>query len=70
VSEIKLVNRDYQIFREIDRWRVVLGRHITALAGFTGQKACDRRLRKLRASHPHTTARIARLEAKLEPEQE
>ena len=47
VSEIRLVDRDRRIIREIDRWRVCLGRHIRELAGFEGQRACDRRLRKL-----------------------
>jgi len=47
VSEIRLVDRDYVIFREIDKWRVLLGRHLKILAGFDGQRACDRRLRKL-----------------------
>ena len=32
---------------EIDRWRVCQGRHIKELVGFGGQRACDRRLRKL-----------------------
>ena len=47
MSEIRIVERDSRIFREVERWRVVLGRHIAVLAGFEGQKACDRRLRKL-----------------------
>ena len=47
MGEIRIVERDRKIFREVERWRVVLGRHIGALAGFEGQKACDRRLRKL-----------------------
>ena len=47
MGEVRLVERDYQIFREIERWRVVLGRHIAELAGFTGQRACDQRLSKL-----------------------
>jgi len=47
VSEVVLVERDRKIIREIDRWRVCLGRHIKELAGFSGQRACDRRLRKL-----------------------
>ena len=47
VSEIVLLDRDRKIIREIDRWRVCLGRHIRELTGFTGQRACDRRLRKL-----------------------
>jgi hypothetical protein len=48
MNEIRLVERDYQIFREIDRWRVVLGRQLAELAGFTGLKACQRRLKKLK----------------------
>ena len=47
VSEIRLVDRDYRIIREVERWRVVLGRQIAELAGFTGLKACQRRLKKL-----------------------
>ena len=47
MSEVRIVERDYEVFRAVERWRVVLGRHIKALAGFEGQKACDRRLRKL-----------------------
>ena len=47
VSETRIVDRDLQIFREIDRWRVVLGRHIAELVGFTGIRACDQRLSKL-----------------------
>jgi len=41
------MERDREIIREIDRWRVVQGRHIRELVGFGGQRACDRRLRKL-----------------------
>lgn len=44
---MKLLDRDYQIMREIDRWRFCLSRHIKELAGFTGQRACDRRLKLL-----------------------
>ena len=47
MSGIRVVDRDYMILREIDRWRVVTGRHICGLVGFGGQRACDRRLRKL-----------------------
>ena len=47
MENIKLTNRDYQIIKEIERWRITLGRHIKELAGFTGQRACDRRLKKL-----------------------
>ena len=42
-----VLNRDREIIREIDRWRVCQGRHIRELVGFSGQRACDRRLRKL-----------------------
>ena len=47
MSGFRLVDRDYLILREIDRWRVVTGKHICNLTGFTGQRACDRRLHKL-----------------------
>jgi len=42
-----VLDRDRRIIREIDRWRVCQGRHIRELTGFRGQRACDRRLRKL-----------------------
>ena len=41
---MELVERDYKIFREIERWRFCLGRHIQFLAGFPSQRTCDRRL--------------------------
>ena len=41
------MDRDKKIIGELDRWRVVQGRHIKELVGFDGQRACDRRLRKL-----------------------
>lgn len=44
---IRLVERDYFILREIDRWRVITGKQICKIAGFSGQRACDRRLHKL-----------------------
>lgn len=47
MSGFRLVERDYLILKEIERWRVVTGKHICALAEFTGQRACDRRLHKL-----------------------
>ena len=47
MNQVVLVDRDRKIIKEIDRWRVCLGRHIRELAGFSGQRACDRRLRKL-----------------------
>ena len=47
MGEVRLVDRDYRIIREIERWRIVLGRQIAELVGFTGLRACDQRLRKL-----------------------
>ena len=47
MGDIRVVDRDLHIFRETERWRVVLGRHIAELAGFTGLRACDQRLSKL-----------------------
>lgn len=44
---IRLVERDYVIMREIERWRVCLSRHIKILASFLSQRSCDRRLQKL-----------------------
>jgi len=43
----RLMDRDYRIIQEIDRWQICTGRHIKYFAGFSGQRACDRRLRKL-----------------------
>ena len=43
----RFVERDYEILREIDRWRVITGKQIADITGFTGQRACDRRLQKL-----------------------
>ena len=44
---MELVERDYRVFREIERWRFCLGRHLVYLAGFSSQRTCDRRLRLL-----------------------
>ena len=44
---MRVMERDREIIRVIDRWRVVQGKHIKDLVGFDGQRACDRRLRKL-----------------------
>ena len=46
-SRLVVLERDRKIIREIDRWRVCQGRHIKELVGFSGQRACDRRLSKL-----------------------
>ncbi|MDE6021611.1 MAG: replication-relaxation family protein [Ruminococcus sp.] len=43
----RFVDRDYRILKEIDRWRVITGRQIASITGFSGQRACDRRLQKL-----------------------
>lgn len=43
----RFVDRDYTILREIDRWRVITGKQICKVTGFSGQRACDRRLKKL-----------------------
>ena len=45
---MRLVKRDYEILREIDRWRFCLSRHVKLIGGFGSQSACDRRLKLLR----------------------
>lgn len=45
--EIRLTERDIYIIKSIQKWRFLLSRQIRVLCGFTGQRACDRRLRKL-----------------------
>ena len=44
---MKLVDRDFRVFREVERWRYCLGRHIKVLGNFSTQRTCDRRLRVL-----------------------
>ena len=46
-DRFRLVDRDYKILKEIDRWRVITGKQICKITGFSGQRACDRRLKKL-----------------------
>ena len=46
-GEIRLMDRDKKIIKQIDRWRLLQGKHIKELVEFKGQRACDRRLRKL-----------------------
>ncbi len=46
-SRIILNNRDRDIIFEISRLKCVLGRQIKVIAGFSGKRACDRRLSKL-----------------------
>ena len=50
MSKIRVVDRDYKIIEEINRWRVSTGRAIAVMAGFSGLRACDRRLNKLEAA--------------------
>ena len=47
VNKVNLVERDYKIMSEIERWRFCLSRHIKFLGGFDGQRACDKRLKLL-----------------------
>ena len=47
VEQVRVTERDELILREVDRWRVCGSRHIRFLAGFSGQRATDRRLRIL-----------------------
>lgn len=47
MSEVRIVQRDYYILNEIHKWRVITSKHICRLCGFSGQRACDRRLKKL-----------------------
>lgn len=44
---IRLTDRDKKILWEIQRWRFLLARQIKILCGFSGQRACDRRVKKL-----------------------
>lgn len=47
MDNVRLVDRDYLILRTIDKWRVITGKHICCMCGFSGQRSCDRRLAKL-----------------------
>lgn len=44
---VALVERDYRVMRDIERFRCCLGRHIKILADFEGLRQCDRRLKSL-----------------------
>lgn len=44
---LKLTERDMAIMHEITRWRFLLARQIKILCGFSSQRACDRRVKKL-----------------------
>ena len=45
--EMKLTERDLYILKLVNKFRFALGKHIMTLAGFTGLRATDRRLRAL-----------------------
>ncbi len=47
MDKVRIEERDKLILREVERWRVCGSRHIKFLAGFTGQRATDRRLKIL-----------------------
>jgi len=44
---LELQERDYEILKLVHSFRFCLGRHIKALCGFNGARACDRRLKLL-----------------------
>lgn len=46
-ENIRLVERDYKVFQEIERWRVITGRQIAKVLEFSSQRTVDRRLKKL-----------------------
>lgn len=47
VEQVRVTERDELILREVDRWRACGSKHIRFLAGFSGQRATDRRLKIL-----------------------
>lgn len=47
MEQVRVTERDELILREVDRWRACGSRHIRFLAGFSGQRATDRRLKIL-----------------------
>jgi len=46
-KNIKITDRDIAIMSMIHKFRFCLGKHIKVLAGFSGLRACDRRLKAL-----------------------
>ena len=44
---MRLTDRDFTTMKEIERWSVVLARHIRYLANFSSQRTTDRRLKIL-----------------------
>lgn len=47
MSNFRLTKRDYLVFQEVNRWRVITGKQICILASFSSTRTCDRRLKKL-----------------------
>lgn len=47
VDILVVTNRDLEILKLIYRFKFCLGRHVGPLVGFTGARACDRRLKVL-----------------------
>lgn len=47
MNGMRLMERDFCVFKEIDRWRFLLSRHIQTFCGFSGERACHRRLKVL-----------------------
>ena len=47
VEQLRVIERDELILREIYRWKACGSKHIRFLAGFSGQRATDRRLKIL-----------------------
>lgn len=45
--EFILQDRDIQILQQVTKYRFLLSRQIKTLCGFSGQRACDRRTKKL-----------------------
>ncbi len=44
---MRLTGRDYNVLKQLDRWRFCLSRHLIYLGGFSSQRTTDRRLKML-----------------------
>lgn len=47
---MRLTERDYNVLKQLDRWRFCLSRHLRYLGGFSSQRTTDRRIKLLRES--------------------
>ena len=47
MAGIRVVSRDYTILKEVERWRIITGKQIGKIAGFSSQRAGDKRLATL-----------------------